>query len=342
MRIGIIAPPWGAIPPSAYGGIEEMLDQLARGLERRGHDVVLFTTGESTCPVSRKWIYDVCKPDEIGQSGVEIRHVVHAYEALGSDVDVVHDNTLLGPLYAWRYRDVPVVTTNHGPFDETLEDLYRATAGRVALVAISHHQASTANGIPIEAVIHHGLDPTAFQVGSGGGGYMLFLGRMTPDKGAREAAQIARRAGVRLLMAGKMREPGEHQYYNACVKPLLGGDVEYVGEVSADEKLALLGGAAALVNPIRWPEPFGLVMIEALASGTPVLAFPEGAAPEIVAHGETGYLCDDEAAMTEQLDAVDELDRGACRAAFEQRFSADRMVDDYVQLFERVVAQAAS
>jgi len=229
-----------------------------------------------------------------------------------------------------------VVTTNHGPFNEELRDIYRAIGGRIPIIAISHSQAATARDVPIAGVIHHGIDTEAFPFGAGDGGYLLFLGRMVPEKGARRAALIAQLAGVPLLIAAKMREPLELQFFEEQVKPLLGNGVEYIGEVANGERLELLRGARALLNPIRWPEPFGLVMIEALACGTPVLTFAEGAAPEIVDDGVTGFVCDDEAAMVRAISRIDTLDRGACRAAAETRFSTARMVRDHLELFQRL------
>lgn len=191
------------------------------------------------------------------------RHVINAYDHVRDwGADVVHDHTLVGPVYAERF-DLPVVTTNHGPFDGELADLYRAIADRVAVIAISHHQASTAIQTPIAAVIHHGVDVDASPHGSGDGGYALFLGRMSPDKGVDVAARVARRAEIRLRIAAKMREPAEVAYFERDVAPLLGDGIDYVGEVGGRAKLDLLAGARCLLNPIAWPEPFGMVMIEA-------------------------------------------------------------------------------
>ncbi len=335
MRVGIIAPPWVPIPPSAYGGTEEFVDELACGLVRAGHDVTLFCTGDSRCPVERRWVFEASQPDSIGNDELEQVHVEHAYAAL-READVVHDNTVAGPLHARNVSDLPVVVTHHGPFDATALDNYRATSDRVELVAISHHQASTARGVQVGAVIHHGVDPERFPVGRGDGGYFLFLNRMTSDKGAHRAAAFARETGINLVLAGKKREPAEHAYFNEHVEPLLGSNVEYVGEVDADEKLALLGSATALLNPIQWPEPFGLVMIEAMACGTPVVATACGAAPEIVRDGTTGLLCEDEREMAARLGELEGLDRRACRTTVEQHFSTERMVRDYAALFERV------
>ena len=199
----------------------------------------------------------------------------------------------------------PVVTTVHGPLDDDLIALYGALGDRVPIVCISAAQHRAAPQIPVARVIHHGIDASLFPVGDGKGDgdgpYCLFLGRMAADKGAHRAIAAARAAGMRVLMAAKMREPAEVRYFTEMVEPLLGPDAVYLGEVPHAQKLELLGGAAALLFPIRWNEPFGLVMLESLASGTPVLAFPEGAAPEVVEHGKTGFLCADERAMTEAI-----------------------------------------
>jgi glycosyltransferase involved in cell wall biosynthesis len=245
----------------------------------------------------------------------------------------------MGPVYAGRYPDLKVVTTIHGPFNEELTDIYQRVARRVPIIAISHAQRRHVPQIPIARVIHHGLDASEFPVGSGDGGYLLFLGRMAPEKGPHRAIEAAQKAGIPLLMAAKMREPAEFDYFDTQVRPHLNAETQYLGEVPHEEKLQLLGGALALLNPIRWAEPFGLVMIEALACGTPVLTFPEGAAPEIIEDGGTGYLCHDVAEMAEAIGRVDRLDRAACREAVEGYFSIDRMVAEHLALFDDLLGR---
>jgi glycosyltransferase involved in cell wall biosynthesis len=212
----------------------------------------------------------------------------------------------------------------------------------VPIIAISHSQAvqGSLQGIQVSRVIHHGLDAQEVTDGPGGGGYLLFLGRMHHDKGVDAAARVARAAGWPLKIAAKMREPAEVAYFEDVVKPLLGGDIEYVGEVGRDDALSLLQSAEALLNPIRWAEPFGLVMVESLAAGTPVLASPNGAAPEIIEHGVTGFLCDDEDSMVSELSRLADLERAACRDAVLTRFSTARVVDDHLALYEKVIAAA--
>jgi len=338
MRIAVIAPPWAPIPPVLYGGIELIVDELARGYQAAGHDVMLFATGDSTSEVPTQWVLERSEGQRIGASIPELRHVMHAYEAVQGS-DIVHDHTVLGPVYAQRFPDLKVVATHHGPFDHDLTDIYRRIADRVAVIAISHDQRRQAPDVPIARVIHHGIDPDAFPDGSGDGGYFLFLGRMAPEKGAHRAVEAAWKAGVPLLLAAKMREPKEREYFQTYVEPYLNNDIRYLGEVPHQEKLRLLAGARGLLNPIAWAEPFGLVMVEALACGTPVLAFPVGAAPEIVEDGKTGFLCQSVAEMAERIGQVDQLDRGACRAAVETYFCTSRMVAEHLDLFEELVGR---
>jgi glycosyltransferase involved in cell wall biosynthesis len=337
VKIGVIAPPWAPIPPDLYGGIEQAVDCLCRGLAAAGHDVLLFTTGDSTCPVPKLWRLEQAEGARIGFSVPELRHVLAAYDALG-DCDIIHDHTMIGPTYASALTDVPVVTTIHGPLNVELLDIYRRMATRVPLIAISHAQLRDHPDLPVAGVIHHGVDVDDFPVGAGDGGYCLFVGRIVADKGTHRAIRVARKAGMKILLAGKMREPWETAYFEAEVEPLLGDDAEYLGEVSLEDKLRLLAGARATLFPIRWNEPFGLVMIESLACGTPVLAFAEGAAPEVVADGVTGHLCDDESDMADALAGIDDIDRAACRADVESRFSTARMAREHAELYAGVLS----
>jgi len=325
------------VPPPAYGGTENVIHRLALGFQEAGHEVLLFTTGDSTCPVPQKWVRERATPEQIGQSFIEMHHLIHAYDAV-ADFDIIHDHTVVGPTVAQTRKTGRVVTTNHGPFTNELNDIYARAAESAAVIAISHDQASRAK-VPVSAVIHHGLRPEEFRPGPGDGDYLLFLGRFAPEKGAREAALIAQLTGMPLLIAAKMRQPEEVEYFESQVKPLLNSHVQYVGEASQEEKQRLLGSARALINPISWPEPFGLVMIEALACGTPVLTLSSGAAPEIVEHGVTGFVFDRAEQIAASLERIDELDRAACRRAVEEHFSAERMVREHLELFERLLAE---
>lgn len=339
MRVGLIAPPWTPVPPVGYGGTEVVVDNLARGLQALGHEVRLFTVGESACPVPRSHLYETA-PRPIGTTVEEAAHVLAAYDAM-TDVDLIHDHTVLGPLLAPRRQRglPPVVSTHHGAFTSENRRIFCEIGRRAAVVAISHDQASRAPEVPVAAVIHHGIDLATYRPGPGGG-YLLFLGRMSPEKGAATALRVAHARGKRLVLATKMRDASEIEYFTTVVEPMLEAGDELLVEPSIAVRLGLLQHAEALINPIAWPEPFGLAMAEALASGTPVVGYGTGAAPEIVDHGVTGFLCRDEDDLSDAVDRIPALDRTACRAAAEQRFSLPRMVRDHVALYERVLSDA--
>ncbi|HTX84570.1 MAG TPA: glycosyltransferase family 4 protein [Streptosporangiaceae bacterium] len=344
MRIGLIAPPWVPVPPPAYGGTEVVIDNLARGLQELGHEIRLFTVGESRCPVPTDYLY----PNAIAPIGVtvpETAHVLAAYESL-ADMDIIHDHTFLGPLISGLrgMRRPPVVNTNHGPFTGETQPVLAQMAKYTSLVAISHsqaRQAQTYGDVPIAGVIHHGIDLDRYSAGPGGGDYLMFVGRMSPDKGVHHAVRIAKKAGKRLVMSTKMREDMEMAYFEAEVKPLLDPDDEMPSEIPLERRIELLQGAEAMLNPITWREPFGLVMAEALACATPVLAFSNGAAPEIIDPGRTGYLCRDEGEMISAVERVAKIDRKQCRDAAERRFSLQRMARDHERLYRRIAEREA-
>ncbi len=342
MRIGLIAPPWLPVPAPAYGGTEAAVDVLARGLKAAGHEVVLYTTTESSCPVTVRASAPCAPRWRMGHSLIELPHVIDAYRAL-VDCDVVHDHTVLGPVHAGTLGTArpPVCATVHGSFDDAAHKIYSTLDPSVRLIGISRHQAST-SPVRLDAVIHHGIDTSRVPMGRGDGGYVAFLGRMTPEKGVHLAIRAARNAGMPLRIAAKMVEDTEIEYFHTCIEPLLGSGVEYLGELGHEEKFELLCGAVALVNPIQWDEPFGVVMIEALAAGTPVLAVPKGSAPEIVRHGRNGYLCDDLDQLVVAIAAAGNLDRNYCRSDAEDRFSMERLADDHVTLYHGMVKSVAS
>ena len=339
LHIGFVAPPWVPVPPVRYGGTELMLAALAEALDRLGHCVEVFTTGDSAVAVPTAHLFDRADPDRIGDSVLELRHMAAAYDRFG-DMDIVHDHTLAGLFHRYRPDDLPVVTTCHGPFNDDLVDLYRRVAGHVSVIAISRDEASRAHPeIPIAGVIPHGVDLRRYRFWERAGDQFVCIGRMVADKGIPLAIDAVRRRGERLVIAAKMREPAERRYFQDVVLPLLGDGLEYIGEVDFRTKVDLLASARALLNPIQWPEPFGLVMAEALACGTPVVAYPEGAAPEIVDDGHTGFLVSNQDQLVDALARTDEIDRAACRAAAEERFSSERMAVDHLEVYRNVIAR---
>ena len=338
MKIGLIAPPWIPVPPPAYGGTEAVVDNLARSLSARGHEVTLFSVGTSTCPVDRHHLFD--EPvARLGDGAAEAAHVLAAYESLRT-VDLIHDHTVLGALLAGRsgMPGPPVVVTNHGPFTPVTRRLYVEIARTAAVVAISTDQARRAGDeVPIAAIIHHGVDLDVYRPGPPPGEHLVFIGRMSPDKGVDRGRRVApgtpppRRGGT------KMREAEEVDYYESCIRALLPDEAVPPEELALHEKIAVLQTAAALLNPIAWPEPFGLVMAESLATGTPVVASPVGSAPEIVLHRHTGFLCETDIDAVQCVGVIESIDRGACRADAENRFSAERMAFDYERLYRRLL-----
>ena len=348
LRIGILASPWLPVPPGAYGGTESVVDRLSRGLAAGGQEVRLWTTGESTCPVPRGFTFPTARTEAMGMSSIELRHTLEGYEWFADEGgDVIQDHTLVGPFLGTA--TAPVITTNQGPFDNPeLAVLFSRLPRTVPVIAISRNQASVAArlGIPVAHVIHHGIDVTEVPEGDGRGDehgeYLLFLGRMNPAKGVLEAIETARAVGHRLLIAARMREAAELAFYEDVIAPQCTDGIDYIGEVGGADKERLIGGALALLSPIQWPEPFGLVMIEALAAGTPVISTPRGAAPEVVLHGRTGYLCEDADALVRAVRSVGQIDRSDCRSDVDRRFGVDKMVARHVAAYRELLTASGS
>ena len=338
LRIGIVAPPWFTVPPVGYGGIETMVAGLVDGLVSRGHHVTLVGAGVPGTGAQR---YVATYPDppsaRLGEPVPEVLHAAAAAAALeGIDLDVVHDHTLAGPLCA-RGRAVPTVLTAHGPVTDEPGD-YLARLGRaVDVVAISSAQRRLRPEVNWLATVHNGIDVATYPMGQGDGGYLLFLGRFHPDKGAHLAIEVARRTGRRLVLAGKLNEPAERAYFGDAVAPRLGPGIDYVGEADAATKRELYAGASALLFPVQWEEPFGLVMVEAMACGTPVVALRRGSVPEVVAHGETGMVVDEPDELVAAVGAAEALDRHRCRSRAEQCFDLSKMVAGYEVAYRTVV-----
>lgn len=347
MKIGMIVPPWLPIPPVGYGGLEVVVDNLVRGLDSAGHEVLLCAAGDSTCPVTT--VAPFRKHVDLPGGGVgvkhELAHVCQSYRMLEEwSPDVVHDHTYTGPLIGkLHHPDLPVVTTNHMAFGWELQEYYGSIAKDVPIVALSQHHASTTT-MPLAAVIHNGTDVYDIQTGYGEGNYAVWIGRWDEEKGPHTAIDVARRLGINLKLAARPPTPKQRHYFETAIQPVLGNYhghyVQWVGEVpSGIRKSELLGEAFCFLNPIEWDEPFGMTMIEALAHGTPVVVNRRGSAPEIVVDGETGYLCDDladlEAAVIQCYDGS--LDRQACRKDAVTRFSTRRMVRAYLELYQDVM-----
>jgi glycosyltransferase involved in cell wall biosynthesis len=342
LRIAMLAPPWIAVPPTGYGGVETMVSALTEALVALGHDVTLFCAPGSASAARVVTLLDLAHPDEIERALYESDHVARAFAAIDAHeglpaFDVVHDHCGFTALALADRLDVPVVHTLHGPFDAGTGAFYAGHGHKGALVAISAAQvASAPAGVTPAAVIRNPVDVAAWPLQVVKDDYLLWVGRMNDEKGPHRAIAAAREAGVPLVLAGII-QPGQEAFFAREVAPHLDGDrVRFVGEVGGATKRALFAGARGLLMPIRWDEPFGMVMIEAAACGTPVIAFDEGAAPEIVVDGVTGFLVPDEAAMAAAVHRLPELSPRDSRDWVVEHYDASVIAQAYAELYASV------
>jgi glycosyltransferase involved in cell wall biosynthesis len=335
MNVAMLAPIAWRTPPHHYGPWEAVVSLLTEGLVERGVDVTLFATRDS---ITRANLVGVAPRgyEEDAQLLPKVWECLHISELFerGEDFHLIHNHFDFLPLTYMGMTSTPVVTTIHGFSSPRILPVYRKYNGRAFYVAIS--EADKSPELDYAATIHHGIDLSRFTFRPRPGSYLLFFGRIHHDKGAAECIDIARKTGLPLILAGIVQD---REYFEQRVRPHLDGEqITYVGSVGPEKRDELLGGAYALLHPINFDEPFGLSVIEAMACGTPVLAVNRGSMPEVVAHGTTGYLVADAGEMAEVVPRVSRLDRGACRRWVEERFSADRMVEAYLRLYEQVLA----
>jgi glycosyltransferase involved in cell wall biosynthesis len=344
LRIAVLAPPWIAVPPPAYGGIEAVVALLCEELHERGHEVTLFAAPGSRSPV------EVCAPlewahgDQIGSSLHESDHVGSAYDAIdraaaeGRPFDIVHDNSGFTAVAMAHRVSAPVVHTLHAPFNEETRPFYTRHGHKARLVAISRLQLEHApDGVCVADVVPNPIRVEDWPFRTDKEDYLLWMGRMDPAKGAHRAIAAARWAGVPLVLAGPV-QPGQEEYYRREIEPHVDGrQVVYAGEVGGTRRRELFARAKAFVMPIRWAEPFGMVMVEALACGTPVIAFPEGAAGEIVIDGENGFHVADERAMAEATGRLGEIDPARCRESVASRYDATVVAEGYEAVYRRAI-----
>jgi glycosyltransferase involved in cell wall biosynthesis len=335
LRIAQIAPIAHPVGPGAGDSIEQLVWLLCEGLVERGHDVTLFATGDSSTSARLASAYPRGYEQDEALWDWRLHESVHAAAAFerAHEFDVIHSHAYHFAVPFTRLVDTPVVHTNHVDLDPDVLDAYRRYP-EAHVVAVSDWQRSTLPGVSV-TVIHHGIDTDAFPFSADAGPYLLFLGRMIADKGPLEAVRIARALPMPLVLAGRGSD-----YFEAEIRPLIDGEeVRYAGWVGADERAALLRGAGALLLPLTYPEPFGLVMIEAMACGTPVLACSIGAVPEIVEPGLTGWHAPTPAALAERVPAALSLDRARVRARAVERFDCRRMVDRHEALYARLAGR---
>ncbi|MFN2606757.1 MAG: glycosyltransferase family 4 protein [Acidimicrobiales bacterium] len=339
LRIAQIAPCWLTVPPRGYGGIEALVARLADGLVDRGHAVTLFASGGSQTKGDLDSHYDEAPgmAEAVDKPYLEYPHLLNAYGRAG-EFDVVHDHTFpLGPSIGTSVADAAVVHTIHGPpTHPSARPIYGALGDSVHLVAISDYQRRATPELSYAGTVYNGVAVDEHPFRADKEDFLLFIGRMCNDKGVHLAVEAATRLGRRLVLAGKMAEPAEKAYFEAEVRPRMTADTEYVGEADEAMKLDLYGRAACTLMPIQWPEPFGLVMVESMACGTPVVALRNGSVPEIVEDGVNGFVADDLDGFVAAVAKVDTIDPASCRKVAEERFSIDAMVSGYELVYASV------
>src|SRR6266508_2450591 len=337
MRIAQLAPPWLAVPPPAYGGIEWVVALLADGLTEAGHDVTLIATGDSRTKAKLEYVFEEGPgPKLINSIYHDTLHTLYAYRDV-SRFDLIHLHTPFSALAAAPHLAVPVVHTLHGSFADIMVRLYALVADRVWYVAISQNQRSHDPDLNYGGVVYNGIDTSLYPFREEKEDFVLFVGRADPDKGALRAVRAARLAGVRLVMTMKIADPREEEHWARDIEPELPEGTTVLGEITVQEKADLMSRARAVLFPIDWEEPFGLVMTESMACGTPVIARPRGSVPEVIADGETGFIVDTDEEIAEAIGKAHSIDPKACRRRVEERFSKDAMVRGYERIFERVL-----
>lgn len=344
MRIAQVAPLYESVPPTLYGGTERVASWLTEELVRLGHEVTLFASGDSLTtarlvPACKKALrLDSNCVDQLAHHVVMLDQVFSEKENF--DLIHFHIDYLHFPLS--RHEQVSHVTTLHGRLDlPDLVPLYRHFRD-MPVISISDAQRKPLPWANWQGTVHHGLPRESFSLGGGAGRYLAFLGRISPEKGLDQAIEIAKRAGMPLKIAAKI-DRVDVQYFENVIKPLLNHPlIEFIGEIGYPQKNVFLGNAAALVFPINWREPFGLVMIEAMACGTPVIAYPLGSVPEVIQEGVTGFIVPDLESAARAVERIEEIDRRKCRRYFEQHFDAERMAQDYLNIYQRLARGESS
>jgi glycosyltransferase involved in cell wall biosynthesis len=349
LSIAMLAPPWIAVPPAGYGGVETVVADLTEALVDRGHDVTLFCAPGSRSSATTVVLLDEQHPSEIERSLYEADHVARAFAAIdaasqeGSGFDIVHDHCGFTALAMADRLETPLLHTLHGPFTQQTATFYAHHAEKAWVAGISDAQLAMgpANLRSVGAIPNPiAVDSWPFQRSDDG--YLLWIGRMTPDKGPHRAIEIARAAGQDLILAGVV-QPGQRSFFERHVEPHIDGRrVRFVGEVGGTRKKNLFAGARALLVPIRWPEPFGMVIIESLVCGTPVLAFDEGAVNELIDDGVTGFIVEDEAAMVTALGDIDQIDPADCRSWVAEHCDVNVVAGAYEAAYRTVLRAGSS
>jgi glycosyltransferase involved in cell wall biosynthesis len=341
VRIAQVCPPWLSVPPKGYGGIEWIVSLLADGLVESGHDVTLFASGDSETKAKLEFVFEEAPGSaSINDITLDATHTMFAMRGVAERFDVVHVHSPFSALAAAVETGVPAVHTLHGSFNPEMRRLYDQVVDRAWFVAISQAQRRFHEGLRYAGVVYNGIDLDQYPYRAEKQDYLLFLGRAAPEKGWLRAIETAKLSGMRLISAVKIAHPTEEEEWERRIKPALPDGSEVLGEIPREVKAGLVANARAVLFPIDWDEPFGLVMTEAMACGTPVIATPRGSVPEVIADGETGFIVSVERfaeEATERLAHLDEISPAACRERVDLLFDKEAMVEGYERVFDEVV-----
>lgn len=340
MRIAQIAPLWERVPPFRYGGIELVVSLLTDELVRRGHEVTLFASGDSITTAQLSSVHDraLRLDKDIKEPGLYEQMMLTQVYQQAHHFDIIHSHVGCAALPYSTFVKTPSVHTTHGIFTPDNEKMFRRFAWQ-PYISISEAQREPRLGLNYIHTVYNGIDPAVypFSPHPSQPAYLAFVGRLSPEKGPQEAIAIARATGLPLKMAGKI-DVVDRAYYDDELEPLIDGEqIQYLGEVSHEEKVKLLGEATVTLFPITWREPFGLVMIESMATGTPVVGMALGSVPEVIAHGKTGFVCHSHEKMIEAVTEAMKLDRQTCRDYVLSRFSVQKMVDEYEKAYRMAI-----
>jgi len=351
MKIAMIVPPWFKIPPEGYGGIEVLVKILCDGLTEKGHSVTLYSIGSSKTKADLVKIYDDEMKSYLDKPcsnflNVLSTHTLESYLKISQgNFDVIHDHTWKEGLLCAGFIDIPVVHTLHSPIDEENKRFYsiflNSNIDHIHFVTISNFQQEQLPGLNWAGTVYNSILFDKYPYSEEKDNFFIYIGRFNPEKAPHLACEVAKKLGLELILAGKVQEGDERKYFDSYIKPYLGKDIRFVGEVGhwSKEKMDLFSRGRGYLYPIQWEEPFGITMIEAMACGTPVLTFRRGSTPEVVKHGVTGFVVESMDEFIESVKHIDEIDPKKCRDWVKKMFTSQSMIDGYEEVFMKVTGK---
>ncbi|MCK5590166.1 MAG: glycosyltransferase family 4 protein [Dehalococcoidales bacterium] len=347
MRIAMVVPPWFKVPPDGYGGIEVLVSLWADGLVDKGHEVTLFTVADSVTKADKFTVFDKEMKSYLDDApsnflNIAVTHSLASYiEISRGGYDIIHDNTWKEGLCSTAFMDIPVVHTLHSAFDEGNKGFYSLFKNYpgIHFVTISNYQQTCFPDLNYSATVYNGVNFPKYPFSEEKEDFFFYIGRFNDGKAPHLACEVAERLGVKLVLAGKLNERAERSYFDQYIKPHLSDKIKFIGEVGqwSKEKMDMFSRGKAYLYPIQWDEPFGITMAEAMACGTPVVTFKRGAAPEVVAHNETGFVVETMDEFVDAVKHVNEISPRKCRERVEKMFTADAMVDGYEKVYTEVL-----